>query len=406
MFTQLYNSIGMAFAALASNKARALLTMLGIIIGVASVIALNSIGQGAARDIANRINSMGTNLLQIDPGPSMRNGLSSGAGGSVHLVEKDAEALKASPFLKNVEPSVDGRVQAVGGNSNWNTRIIGTTPTCLGIRNYNIADGANFSDEDVSSVRKVCVIGKTVAQNLFGKSNPIGKDIRIAGVPLQVVGLLAEKGFNANGFDQDDIIIGPLTTVQKRITGKTWLDDIFVTTISSDVTQVAIEEVTDILRTQHHLLPNTNSDFRVRSEVEIAKAAAASTETLSDLLRNAAIVALLVGGIGIMNIMLVSVTERTREIGIRKSIGAKSFSIMMQFITEALMLSLVGGSIGVLAGVAASYLLAKSNGWVLLISPEAIILSFLASTLVGLFFGFYPARKAAKLDPIEALRFD
>ncbi|HYM21036.1 MAG TPA: ABC transporter permease [Candidatus Kapabacteria bacterium] len=404
MVTQLLSSIDMAFAALASNKTRALLTMLGIIIGVASVIALTAIGEGAANDIANRIQSMGTNLLQIDPAPSQRNGVVSTA--NINLTEKDVEALRRSIFLSAVEPSVDSRVQVIGSNMNWNTRVLGTTPNCLDIRNYKIAVGSIFTDQDVASDRKVCDLGNTVAEQLYGSAeNAIGQEIRVGPVPMIVLGVLQPKGFNSNGFDQDDFIVGPTTTVQKRIMGTTWLEDIFVTTFSSDMTDVAIADVTNILRDQHRLT-GKGDDFRVRSQVELAQAAAASSGTLTQLLTSAAIISLLVGGIGIMNIMLVSVTERTHEIGIRKSIGAKPRVILTQFLVEALTLSLVGGIIGVLVGVGASYLISKNNGWILIISTQAMLLSFLAATSVGLFFGFYPAKKASALDPIEALRYD
>jgi putative ABC transport system permease protein len=406
MLSQISSSIVMAFQSLVNNKMRALLTMLGIVIGVAAVVTMTAIGQGAQQDVASRINSMGTNMLQIDPGPTMSAGLSSGSGGSIRLTEKDAEALRQSPFLTAIAPSVDTRAQVVFGNANWPTRVEGTTPECLGIRNFVVARGSAFTDADAKTGKKVCILGKTVVTNLFGDIDPLGKTVRIKAVPFIVIGVLQEKGANGFGQDQDDIIIGPFATVQKRIMGITWLEDIYVSTTSVAVTQAAIQDITLTLRDQHKLLASDNSDFRVRSQVEIAQAAQQTTATMTSLLTMAAIISLVVGGIGIMNIMLVSVTERTREIGIRKSIGAKSFNILFQFLTEAVTLSLIGGLLGVLLGFGASSVVSDQNGWNLIISPAAVGLAFGAATGVGVFFGWYPARKAAKLNPIEALRYD
>ncbi len=397
----------MAFQALAANRARALLTMLGIIIGVAAVITMTAIGQGAQQVIANQINSMGSNMLQIDPGPMNFGGVSSGAGGSIHLVEKDAEALRESPFLSEIAASVDTRAQVVAGNANWLTRITGSTPEIMGIRNYAVQSGAMFTEADAKLGRKVCLLGKTVADNLFGVgADPVGQSVRIGTIPFVVIGVLKEKGSNSFGQDQDDNVLAPFATVQRRLMGITWLEDIFVSTVSTDLTEVAIQDVTHILRIQHRLSGTGSDDFRVRSQVEMAQAAAQSTQTLTDLLRMAAIISLVVGGIGIMNIMLVSVTERTREIGIRKSIGAKKSNILTQFLTEAVTLSLVGGAVGVVLGYIASDVVSHQNGWSLIISPQAVSLSFAAATAVGVFFGWYPAMKAARLNPIEALRHE
>ena len=397
----------MAVQSLAANKMRALLTMLGIIIGVAAVITMTAIGQGAAAAVSAQISSMGSNMLQIDPGPSMRGGVSSGAGGSIHLAESDAEALKQSSFLTAIAPSVDTRAQVVAGGSNWNTRITGSTPAIMSIRNYQVEQGRMFTEGEAKIGAKVCLLGMTVAQNLFGPDeNPIGQEIRISNVPFVVIGLLKPKGANAFGQDQDDNILAPLPAVQRRIMGITWLEDIFCSTTSTAVTQQAIDDVTQILRIQHKTQLQANQDFRVRSQVEMAQASEQASSTMTNLLSMAAIISLLVGGIGIMNIMLVSVTERTREIGIRKSIGAKPFNILFQFLTEAVALSLLGGLIGVVLGFIASSFVSAQNGWELIISPEAVGMSFSAAMLVGIFFGWYPARKAARLNPIEALRYE
>jgi len=407
MLAQIFSGLTMAFQSLASNKMRALLTMLGIIIGVGSVITMTAIGQGAAQAVANQINSMGTNMLQIDPGPTNFGGVSSGAGGSIRLTDQDAEALKQSVYLTAIASSVDTRAQVISGNANWQTRITGTTPEIMTIRNYVVERGSMFTDADAKTGRKVCLLGKTVWMNLFGENaDPIGQTVRIKNIPCTVIGTLKEKGSNSFGQDQDDNILAPFATVQKRIMGITWLEDIFVSTVSTDVTEDAIKDVTQILRAQHRLQPTDKQDFRVRSQVEMAQAAQQTTATMTNLLTMAAIISLLVGGIGIMNIMLVSVTERTREIGIRKSIGAKRFNILFQFLTEAVTLSLVGGAIGVMVGFIASDVVSNQNGWSLIIAPSAVGLAFSAATFVGVFFGWYPARKAARLNPIEALRHE
>jgi putative ABC transport system permease protein len=407
MVSQFTNSIVMAFQSLASNKVRAMLTMLGIIIGVGAVITMNAIGQGASQAVASQINAMGTNVLLIFPGATNLGGISSGAGGSVHLTEDDANALRKSTWLSYVAPTVGTGVQAIAGNSNWATRITGSTPDYLLVRNWPIVSGSNFTDADARTGTKVCIIGKTVATNLFGDGvDPVGQSVRIKQEPFKVIGLLQEKGSNSFGQDQDDIIIAPLATVQHKLMGITWVNNIMASSITAEATTPATQDVTDILRQQHRLLPSDDNDFQIRSQVEIAQAAEQSTATMKNLLSSAAIISLLVGGIGIMNIMLVSVTERTREIGIRKSIGAKQFNIMLQFLTEAITLSLVGGIIGVVLGYIASSFVSKSNGWILVVSPSAVGLSFAAASLVGIFFGWYPARKAARLNPIEALRYE
>ena len=407
MITQLLNSIVMAFQSLASNKVRAALTMLGIIIGVGSVITMTAIGEGASQAVANQINAMGTNALLIFPGATNLGGISSGSGGSQHLTEDDANALKKSTWLSAVAPTVGTSVQVVAGNTNWYTRITGTTVDYLTIRNWPVVSGSNFTESDSKTGTKVCLLGKTVATNLFGAGvDPVGQTIRIKHEPFTVIGVLQEKGSNSYGQDQDDIIMAPFATVQKKLMGITWVNNIIASSITAEATTPATGDVTSILRQQHKLLPSDDNDFQIRSQVELAQAAQQSTATMTSLLTAAAVISLLVGGIGIMNIMLVSVTERTREIGIRKSIGAKQMNVLFQFLTEAITLSLVGGIIGVLLGYIASLFVSKSNGWILVISPSAVALSFGAAAFVGIFFGWYPAHKAARLNPIEALRYE
>ncbi|MDP4199643.1 MAG: ABC transporter permease [Bacteroidota bacterium] len=405
--TQLLSSIVMAFQSLASNKVRAALTMLGIIIGVGAVITMTAIGQGASQAVQNQINSMGTNALLIFPGAVNVGGISSGTGGSQRLTEDDANALKKSEWLAAVAPTVGTSVQVVAADANWSTRITGTTPDYFRVRNWPVVSGSEFTDADAKSGTKVCILGKTVVTNLFGEAvDPVGQTIRIKHEPFTVVGVLQEKGSNSFGQDQDDIIIAPFATVQRKLMGITWANNIMASSITAESSAAASADATQILRQQHKLLPNDDNDFQIRSQVELAAAAEQSTATMTNLLTAAAVISLLVGGIGIMNIMLVSVTERTREIGIRKSIGAKFTNILFQFLTEAITLSLVGGVIGVVLGYIASSFVSSSNGWILVISPQAVGISFGAAAFVGIFFGWYPARKAARLNPIEALRYE
>lgn len=405
--TQLLNSIVMALQSLASNKVRAALTMLGIIIGVGAVITMTAIGEGASQAVQSQINSMGTNALMIFPGATFAGGVSSGTGGSQRLTEDDANAMKKSELLAAVTPLVQTSVQVVAGNENWATRIYGATPDYFRVRNWPLTSGSEFSDADAKSGTKVCILGKTVVTNLFGDGvDPVGQTIRIKHEPFTIVGVLQEKGSNSFGQDQDDIIVAPFATVQRRLMGITWANQIIASTTTPEATTAATAEATTILRQQHKLLPPDDNDFQIRSQVELAQAAQQSTATMTNLLAAASVISLLVGGIGIMNIMLVSVTERTREIGIRKSIGAKRANILFQFLTEAITLSLVGGIIGIVLGYVASSIVSNQNGWILVISPQAVGLSFAAASFVGIFFGWYPARKAASLNPIEALRYE
>lgn len=397
----------MAFDSLRSNKVRATLTMLGIIIGVGAVITMTAIGQGAKKAVTDQIATLGTNLLTIYPGATFGGGVSSGAGGSNKLTENDAEAIKKLSSISAVAPIASAQVQVVAANANWSTRATGTTPEYLTVKNWKVTSGNNFLQSDVRAARKVCLIGKTVALQLFPDGrDPVGATVRIKKLPFTIIGVLDEKGTNSFGVDQDDIILAPLYTVQKKLLGITFLNVIIASAVSDQQNDQAVADITATLRQMHRLLPSDENDFQVRSQVELASAAAQNANTLTSLLSNAAIISLLVGGIGIMNIMLVTVTERTREIGVRKSLGAKRRDILTQFLTEAMALSLIGGIIGILFGLGASWFISKSNGWTLFISPTATGLSFAAAAVIGIFFGFYPAQKAARMNPVEALRYE
>jgi len=392
---------------LLANKVRAMLTMLGIIIGVGAVITMTAIGQGAKKAVNDQIVSMGTNVLTVYPGASFAGGASFGAGSSNKLTEDDAKAVKRSNLLTAVAPVASTQVQAIAGNLNWSTRITGTSPEYLNVRNWRLTAGSNFTESDVRAGSKVCILGASVVKNLFPDGNsPVGTTIRIKKLPFIVLGVLEEKGTNSFGTDQDDIILAPVSTVMKKITGTTFINAIIASAITPEATFPATDEITEIVRTSHRLGQSEDNDFQVRSQTELAASADESSNTMTSLLRNAAIISLLVGGIGIMNIMLVTVTERTREIGIRKALGAKRTNILTQFLVEAMVLSLVGGILGVSLGYGASALISSSNGWTLFVSPLATALSFAAAAAVGVFFGFYPAQKAARLDPIESLRYE
>lgn len=397
----------MAFDSLRSNKVRATLTMLGIIIGVGAVITMTAIGQGAKKAVTDQIATLGTNLLTIYPGATFGGGVSSGTGGSNKLTENDAQAIKKLSSIASVAPIATVQAQVIAANSNWSTRITGTTPEYIVVKNWKVVSGSNFQQSDVRAARKVCLVGKTVAIQLFPDGrDPVGATVRIKKLPFTIIGVLDEKGTNSFGVDQDDIILAPLYTVQKKLLGITWVNVIIASAVSDQLNDQAVQDIIATLRQTHKLLPSDDNDFQVRSQVELAAAAAQNANTLTSLLSNAAIISLLVGGIGIMNIMLVTVTERTREIGVRKSLGAKKRDILTQFLTEAMALSLIGGVIGILLGLGMSWFISKSNGWTLFISPAATALSFGAAAIIGIFFGFYPAQKAARMNPIEALRYE
>jgi len=401
--------VRVAFRALVRNKMRAALTMLGIIIGVSAVIAMVSIGQGASASVQAQIESIGTNLLFVSAGTQNVGGVRSGTGdtGTNTLTVDDLDAIKREvPSVSMVTPSVNARTQMVAGNQNWNTGLTGVSEQYPEIRKWPVASGSFFTDADVRTAARTLVIGQTLADNLFPGADPIGQDIRINSLPFRVVGVMAKKGQDAQGRDQDDVAFAPFTTVQKKILGRDRVQIAYVSAISQDATYTAQEQITDLLRQRHKLTANEPSDFTVRNMTDIAEAANETSKTMTILLACIAGVSLLVGGIGIMNIMLVSVTERTREIGIRMAIGARSSAVRTQFLIESIVLSLTGGTIGIVLGIVLSLVIPAFLGWPTLVSFMAIIGSVVFSAAVGIFFGYYPARKAAALDPIEALRYE
>jgi putative ABC transport system permease protein len=401
--------IKVAFRALVRNKMRAALTMLGIIIGVGAVIAMVSIGQGAQASVQAQIESIGTNLLFVSAGAQNVGGVRSGTGdnGGNTLTAEDLEAIRREvPSVAYVTPAVNTRSQLVFGNMNWNTQIQGVNQDYPTIRKWTVASGDFFTDNDVRSAGRVIVIGQTIADNLFSGMDAVGQTVRVMNLPFRVVGVMARKGQDPQGRDQDDVAFAPYTSVQKKILGSPRLQIAYVSAISQDATYTAQTQITELLRQRHRLTPNEPDDFTVRNMSDIAEAANETNSIMTILLGSIAGVSLLVGGIGIMNIMLVSVTERTREIGIRMAIGARSSAVKTQFLIESIVLSLTGGLLGIVFGVIASLVIPVMLGWPTLVSMMAIIGSLLFSAAVGIFFGYYPARKAAALDPIDALRYE
>jgi putative ABC transport system permease protein len=401
--------IRVAFRALVRNKMRAILTMLGIIIGVGAVIAMVSIGQGAQASVQAQIESIGTNLLFVSAGAQNVGGVRSGTGdsGTNTLTVEDLDAIKREvPSVAMVTPTVNARTQLVVGNMNWNTQLQGVSEQYPDVRKWTIQSGTFFTDADVRTANRVIVIGQTIADNLFPGMDPVGQTLRVANLPFRVNGVMIRKGQDQQGRDQDDIAFAPYTTVQKKVLGSPRLQIAYASAISQDATYTAQEQITELLRQRHKLGANEPNDFTVRNMTDIAEAANETNNTMTLLLACIASVSLLVGGIGIMNIMLVSVTERTREIGIRMAIGARSSAVRSQFLIESIVLSLTGGFIGIVLGVAVSLSIPKFLGWPTLVSSLAIVGSVIFSAAVGIFFGYYPARKAAGLDPIEALRYE
>lgn len=404
-FTNLFR---IAVKALSNNKLRGFLTMLGIIIGVASVITMLAIGQGSKRSIQAEISEMGSNMIMVHPGGDRRGGVQLSADDMQSLKIKDFEDIRADTrYVTYVSPAVNSSGQAVYGANNTPTTVYGVNLDYLDIRRYKVADGDVFTEHDIKTAAKVCLIGQTVVDELFTNGeNPVGKVIRFGTIPFRIVGVLESKGYNSMGMDQDDLIIAPYTTVQKRILAITHLQEIVCSALSEVYTDDAIGEITDILRTNHRLKADDDDDFSIRSQQELSSMLTSTTDMMTVLLAAVAGISLLVGGIGIMNIMYVSVTERTREIGLRMSIGAKSRDILAQFLIESILISVTGGLIGVVFGVGAAVVVNVAAAFPIYIQPWSVFLSFAVCTLTGGFFGWYPARKAAMLDPIEAIRYE
>lgn len=402
------NLLKIALRALANNKLRGFLTMLGIIIGVASVITMLAIGQGSKRSIQAQISEMGSNMIMIQPGADMRGGVRQDASAMETLKLQDYEDIvNETRYVSATSPSVNSSGQVIYGANNAPTTVYGISPDYMEIRRYEVEDGDMFSDQDVQTAAKVCVIGKTVVDNLFpGGENPVGKVIRFQKLPFRVVGVLKSKGYNSMGMDQDDLVLAPYTTIQKKVLAITHLQGITCSALKEEYTDQAIDEISEILRRNHRLRETDDDDFTIRSMQELSTMLTSTTDIMTTLLAAVAGISLLVGGIGIMNIMYVSVTERTREIGLRMSIGAKGMDILAQFLIESILISVTGGLIGVLFGVGAALIVNVVAHFPIYIQPWSVLLSFVVCTVTGVFFGWYPAKKAAQLDPIEAIRYE
>lgn len=402
------NLFKIAFRALANNKLRAFLTMLGIIIGVASVIAMLAIGQGSKRSIQKQISEMGSNMIMIHPGAEMRGGVRQDPSSMQTLKLENYETLRDEcMYLSAISPNVSASGQLISGSNNYPSSVSGVSIDYLTIRQLTVEQGEMFTEEDIRTAAKVCVIGKTIVDNLFPDGqDPIGKIIRCNQVALRVVGVLKSKGYNSMGMDQDDVVLSPYTTVMKRLLAQTYLSGIFASALTEDMTEEAVDEITNILRREHKLKEADDDDFTIRTQQELSSMLNTTTDLMTTLLACIAGISLVVGGIGIMNIMYVSVTERTREIGLRMSVGARGIDILSQFLIESILISITGGLIGVILGCGASFIIKSVAHWPVFIQPWSVLLSFAVCTFTGVFFGWYPAKKAADLDPIEALRYE
>ncbi len=402
------NLFKIALRALNNNKLRAFLTMLGIIIGVASVITMLAIGQGSKKSIQAQIAEMGSNMIMIRPGADMRGGVRQDPSAMQTLKLTDYESLcEETRYVAAVSPSVSSSGQLIAGNNNYPSSVSGVSIDYLEIRQLNVENGEMFTESDIQTSAKVCVIGKTIQDNLFpGGEDPVGRIIRFNQIPFRVVGVLKSKGYNSMGMDQDDIVLAPYSTVMKRLLAQTYLSEVFASALTEDMTENAIDEITALLRRNHKLKESDNDDFNIRSQQELSSMMSSTTDLMTILLACIAGISLVVGGIGIMNIMYVSVTERTREIGLRMSVGARGIDILSQFLIEAILISITGGIIGVILGCGASWIVNSVAHWPIFIQPWSVVLSFAVCTVTGVFFGWYPAKRAADLDPIEAIRYE
>ena len=402
------NLFKIALRALANNKMRAFLTMLGIIIGVASVIAMLAIGQGSKRSIQQQISEMGSNMIMIHPGGDMRGGVRQDASSMQTLKLENYEKLRDEcMYLSAISPNVSSSGQLITGPNNYPSSVTGVSIDYLKIRQLKVEQGEMFTENDERTAAKVCVIGKTIVDNLFPDgSDPIGKIIRCNKIPLRVIGVLESKGYNSMGMDQDDVVLAPYSTVMKRLLAQTYLSGIFASALTEDMTEEAVDEISGILRREHKLKETDDDDFDIRTQQELSSMLNTTTDLMTTLLACIAGISLVVGGIGIMNIMYVSVTERTREIGLRMSVGARGIDILSQFLIESILISITGGLIGVILGCGASFIIKSVAHWPVFIQPWSVLLSFAVCTFTGVFFGWYPAKKAADLDPIEALRYE
>jgi putative ABC transport system permease protein len=402
------NLFKIALRALANNKLRAFLTMLGIIIGVASVIAMLAIGQGSKKSIQQQISEMGSNMIMIHPGAEMRGGVRQDPSAMQTLKLENYEKLSEEcTYLSGISPNVSSSGQLVAGANNYPSSVSGVSMDYLTIRQLTVEQGEMFTENDIRTAAKVCVIGKTIVDNLFPDgSDPIGKVIRCNQIPFREIGVLKSKGYNSMGMDQDDVVLAPYSTVMKRLLAQTYLSGIFASALTEDMTDEAVDEITTILRREHKLKETDDDDFTIRTQQELSSMLNTTTDLMTTLLACIAGISLVVGGIGIMNIMYVSVTERTREIGLRMSVGARGVDILSQFLIEAILISITGGLIGVIIGCGASFMIKTIAHWPVFIQPWSVLLSFLVCTVTGVFFGWYPAKKAADLDPIDALRYE